>query len=768
MAHGGRREVLSWADLIRFLSPTPPPPFAGEGSSRDDPNFEPGHPGWSPAVFRGDHRAKDSILEVSALAAEHDAGTVPVELAAAILRARGVSAIVVTTKSHAPAAPRWRVVIQLAAGATIPQRDALIAQVSTWGLDLAPAESKDPARFWFTTCRGAHEESGRAIVIEGRPLELPEVGASEGEEAENEHDQPSGGGGVGLPSNASAFARKALASAVRNIEQAGKGTRHEVAAKEAFAIGGLVGAGALSQSEALSALKRACCTAWADSPHDAKSDGERTVRTQLLEGAKKPRVIPDRPLPQPVSNAVPKPRVEPANDPHSHPSPAGSHLRGRLRVVPKDAAPLAETKAGVLALLLRSNGGAPRKIVANATTIFALDPRWSGVLAYQALSDRVVKLYPPAWHDHDRPASVETGPWTDADTTRTQAWLSREYGLDLGADTCASAIWATAERNTVDPLKDYFQSIQGQWDGVPRCNKWLSAVFGAPLNEYTQAIGQRWLISAVARALNAGCKVDFVLVLEGPQGVGKSSALRTLCPLPELFFDDDLVMGDKDAAQSLRGKWVIELGELGALSRHDLAVVKAFITRAVDSYRPSFGRVARDFPRRQVFAASTNEAEYLKDPTGNRRFWPVLVSGAVDLQALQTHRDQLWAEALQLYTDGSPWWIDSPELAALARVEQQAREQVDPWEEHIAAFLTKALHEAPIDAVHAPACLCARCRGVTVSALLGGALGLSREKQGRAEENRAGAILRALGWIKASNPIRQDGARVRPYFPPTG
>lgn len=281
-------------------------------------------------------------------------------------------------------------------------------------------------------------------------------------------------------------------------------------------------------------------------------------------------------------------------------------------------------------------------------------------------------------------------------------------------------------------------------------------------------MGRRWLLSAVARALRPGVKVDCVLVLEGPQGVRKSTALATLCPDPGLFFDDDLQIGDKDAAQSLRGKWICELGELSALTRHEIGTLKAFVTRAVDTYRPSFGRVARDFPRRIVFAASTNESEYLKDPTGNRRWWPVrvAVTGPIEIEALRDYRDQLWAEAVTLLEAGAPHYIDTPELAALCRTEQAEREQGDPWEEHVATYLAAQLKNAgkPGDQ-HADKCECARCRGVTVSGVLQHAIGVPRDKQGRAEENRVGTILRSLGWDKGAR-CRQGAALVRPYYPP--
>ena len=417
--------------------------------------------------------------------------------------------------------------------------------------------------------------------------------------------------------------------------------------------------------------------------------------------------------------------------------------------------------------LLREPSGRMRRSVANATTIFALDPRWAEVIAYQALADRVVKLKPPAWHEHEAPAASEPGAWTDADTTRAQAWIGREYSLDLGAEVVNAAVQAAAERHVIDPLRDYFASIRGTWDGVRRLPSWLSVVFGAPASEYIQAVGSRFLISAVARALRPGCKVDHVLVTEGGQGMLKSTALCALCPDKALFFDDEIVIGDKDAAQVLRGKWIIELGELSALSRHDLAATKAYITRSVDCYRPSFGRVSRDFPRRCVFTASTNEAEYLKDPTGNRRFWPVPVLQRANVEELRRWRDQLWAEAQEALEGGAPWWLESTELEGLAREEQAERTQVDPWEEHVARWLADRvkLQREDHGYISGTCEKCVNCIGVTVSVVLSGGCGVSKEKQDRAQENRVGAILRGLGWVKGER-CRQAGVRVRPYFPP--
>lgn len=751
----GTRLSLSWAALLDFLVPPELPPFRGPGSPHEvpvtSPDFDPGHPGWCSAVFRGDHRKKENIEQITLLSAEHDAGTVTPEEASAVLSSLDLTHAIITTKSHTADAPRWRLLVPVSRPFTVEERAAVLYALPP--LHLARAESTDPARFWYLPSEGAQllRHDARPIDVDGAlalaPHDAPEEPAP----------QPAP---PAPPSNAPRYLAAAIGRARDALWTARKGERHSTAAKEAFSLGGLVGGGALAHHEAEQALLSAIPPSW-----DAatRADAERTIRGQLREGALRPRHVPDL-APRSQGSAMPAPA------PASTPQPTNDqppNARPHLRSVPDGADPVAETVLGVKSKLLTSNNGAPRKTPANATTIFALDPRWSGVIGYHALGDRVVKLKAAPWHADDAPTTNEPGAWTDADTTRAQAWLAREYHLDLGADTTAAAVWAASERNVVDPLRDYFDRIRGTWDGFSRVDVFLPGPLGAVDTPYTRAVGRRWLISAVARALRPGVKVDCVLVLEGPQGVRKSTALATLCPDPALFFDDDLQIGDKDAAQSLRGKWICELGELSALTRHEIGTLKAFVTRRVDTYRPSFGRTARDYPRRNVFAASTNESEYLKDPTGNRRWWPVrvAVTGPIDIDALADHRDQLWAEALHLFESGAPHYVDTPELAALCREEQQAREQGDPWEEHVSQYVNGLLEKAPEDAKHLETCQCVRCRGVTTSAILQHALGVERARQTRTEEMRVGVVLRALGWEKGAR-CRQDGALVRPYLPP--
>jgi predicted P-loop ATPase len=224
-----------------------------------------------------------------------------------------------------------------------------------------------------------------------------------------------------------------------------------------------------------------------------------------------------------------------------------------------------------------------------------------------------------------------------------------------------------------------------------------------------------------------------MVVLEGPQGAGKSKACRIL---GGAWFSDNLpdLSAGKDVAQHLPGKWLIEIAELSALSRAESAALKAFITRTVERYRPSYGRLEVTQPRQVLFVGSTNESAYLKDASGGRRFWPVKV-GTIDTDALERDRDQLLAEAAELYHEGAQWWPDAAFEREHIAPEQEARFEVDAWEEAIRNYVSG--HEK-----------------VRVREIAESALGIVTGRVGRAEQNRVTTILERLGWKR----LPKDGA----------
>jgi putative DNA primase/helicase len=345
---------------------------------------------------------------------------------------------------------------------------------------------------------------------------------------------------------------------------------------------------------------------------------------------------------------------------------------------------------------------------------------------------------------------VKAGDWTDIDSIRAACWLSDKHGIDLSSSAIFEAIQAAAAKNRVHPVRDWLEGLR--WDAKPRAATWLVDVFGCDNTPYVRAVGTAWLIACVARILRPGCKVDTVPILEGEQGIGKSSALRALVGddwFLELSISD---VSSTDAMQVLRRKWVAEMPELDGWSRAETSHLKGYVSRQTDTYRPSYGRGARDFPRQCTFIGTTNAKEYLKDETGNRRFWPVACRRG-DVELVRAIREQLWAEAVARFQGREPWHITDPALLAVFTEEQDARYRSDPWEQLVSAWLEK-----PAD----PPWPHRKIHGVTTADVLRGALGIDSGKITQVDSNRMGAVLRRLGGV-CGKQERRSGARVRPF-----
>ena len=248
----------------------------------------------------------------------------------------------------------------------------------------------------------------------------------------------------------------------------------------------------------------------------------------------------------------------------------------------------------------------------------------------------------------------------DNNLSQLRTWLANEYEAEFSKDTILDCLMSYSLQNNFNPLVEKLESCASNWDGINRLDNWLIDFCNAEYendNEkvYLQTVGKMTLISAVARAFEAGCKVDTILILEGKQGDKKSSFLEVLAlgyflELTQKFEDT------KKVVDSMFGKWIIELPELKSL-KGDQDSVKAFITAKKDNERLSYGRFSKDFPRRSIFIGTTNNDEYLKDNTGNRRYFPVKTNNC-DLFKLKKEVEQLWAEAVIQYRKGGKWWLD--------------------------------------------------------------------------------------------------------------
>lgn len=259
---------------------------------------------------------------------------------------------------------------------------------------------------------------------------------------------------------------------------------------------------------------------------------------------------------------------------------------------------------------------------------------------------------------------------TDDDAIVIKDWFANKWKIEPTVNTIFEAMVRISINNVHHPVREYLQNLE--WDGISRVNTWLQTYLGAEGKEpYLSEISRKFLVAAVARVFRPGIKFDHMLILEGLQGIGKSTVGRILAG--EKWFLDSLPdLTDKDAALNLQGIWLCEMGELASMKRSDVDVTKAFITRQVDKVRPPYGKRYIESYRQCVFFGTTNAEEYLKDKTGNRRFWPVKVH-EVDFEGLAADRDQLWAEALFIYDNvGEKLYLEG-EAKAVAEEAQADR-----------------------------------------------------------------------------------------------
>jgi predicted P-loop ATPase/5S rRNA maturation endonuclease (ribonuclease M5) len=380
-----------------------------------------------------------------------------------------------------------------------------------------------------------------------------------------------------------------------------------------------------------------------------------------------------------------------------------------------------------LVLKPKTRGGARvlENHVVNVTEILAHDERWAGCLSLNEFS-QVVEIVRQPPHEPANDGTWLSRPLNDADLTYIAGWLAHEYRLMARVETVAQAAAAVAHRNGYHPVREYLDSLK--WDGTERLPHWLEDHMGAESvtgsGTYVRSVSRAWPISAVARVYRPGCKADHVLILEGAQGIQKSTVFQALGA--PWFTDQVADLSSKDAALQLQGAWIIELAELDAMSRHEVGRVKAFLSVSFDRVRPPYGRTVMRYDRQCVFAGTVNCSDYLRDETGNRRFWPVrCTNDRIDIAGLVANRDQLWAEAVAAYRAGEKWWLEDE---TAARAEQEERMAADSWEEPISVYLADTARDAGPLMRDRPY--------VTLPDVFKRALQLTVEKQGRLKWER--------------------------------
>lgn len=362
-------------------------------------------------------------------------------------------------------------------------------------------------------------------------------------------------------------------------------------------------------------------------------------------------------------------------------------------------------------------------------------------LAHDEFAERMISL--GAGHEVLRRRFGRLDRVFSDETIHAVLWALRETppSVEFSVDVVHRACLTWGFSNKFNPVIDWLEQLE--WDGIERMDHWLTSHCQAVDDAYTRAAARNIFLGAVGRAMKPGIKLDTMVVLEGDQGVGKSSVVRILggeYSLEGLPIND---LRNKDVVTALLGKWFVELDELDVARKTTAEALKSFLSRTSDRVRMAYARETKDFPRRCVFIGTTNDSSYLKDATGNRRFLPVRI-GKVDLAGLARNRDQLFAEALAV-------WKANPDESALvlpsdlwveAATRQEERRLADPWEERLEDFVSK---EGAADFYQA-------------GELLVDAIGKDVSNQNQNDFRRVKQVMTRMGWESVQKRIQRPGS----------
>ena len=381
----------------------------------------------------------------------------------------------------------------------------------------------------------------------------------------------------------------------------------------------------------------------------------------------------------------------------------------------------------------------PTNTTANLLTVLDDDPRWSSRLTYDAFSLDVC---------------LDGVPLPEEQATRLVGKLGHDYALDTSTPALLECVRAVAVARKFHPVQQWLSSLT--WDGTPRVNDLMLRGFGAlPRNDVdlVRVVGAKFLVSLVARAMQPGAQVDTMLVLTGKQGAHKSSSFRALVG-DAWFADTKMDLANKDSFINLSGKWLVEFGEMAAVRKVDDNTGKGWLTSRVDRYRAPYAKRAEDHPRQSVACGTANgeDYEFLQDPTGWRRYWPMTVARA-DIAWIAEHREQLFAEAVVMYGAGFKWWFDEgSEEAERLKAFVAPYVPTHPWTEAVAGWLQATANDRNLEVF-------------TVATVLNRALGMQVVDITKGYQNEVANILREVGCERVDRSY-ENGHYVTRYRRP--
>jgi putative DNA primase/helicase len=385
---------------------------------------------------------------------------------------------------------------------------------------------------------------------------------------------------------------------------------------------------------------------------------------------------------------------------------------------------------------------------------FALncDPALEGLVRLNEFSHRLDKTRAAPW-------GGAAGKWSELDDLRLANYLAEAHNLIVGNPmTVQQAVKMAAADRAYNPMQDYFNDLV--WDGVVRRKHWMVDVLGAEACEYTEKVGTYFLLSMVARVFEPGCQMDYMLVLQGAQGARKSSVLKILAG--EYYAGGTFRIGDKDSMQVLQGRLLFNFNEMDSMGKAESTAVKSFVTERVDVFRAPYAQTFSEFPRNCVLTGDTNQDDFLKDATGDRRSW-VVHCGDIDPQIMAQQRDQLFAEAVHFYRLGEQRYPDKEEEKRLFVPQQERWKFVDVWQDALAKYVNSSQTTEGFDGNNKNGSVqeCCEREFFSTQELLTKALNQDIAKVDRAgsQQRAVGNAMKALGFSK----FKWTKGRARPW-----